>query len=145
MRMYARTLTLPSQDDGKISPKKVHFSEIDQVKLMSQESLASMATSEASEAVVCPSLPAFSPNPSVARIVTNKMVAAQEELTRALADTAVPSIVSLADCQPRQTIGLVRLDCCGPGLTPTVVSEPPDAAGDCSQAATTEGLPESSA
>ena len=70
---------------------------------------------------------------------------AVEELTRALGDTAVPSIVSLADCQPRQTIGLVRLDCCGPGLTPTVVSEPPDAAGDCSQAATTEGLPESSA
>ena len=35
-----------SDDDGKISPKKVHFSEIDQVKLMSQESLASMAASE---------------------------------------------------------------------------------------------------
>ena len=29
-------------EDGKVSPKKVHFSEIDQVKLMSQESLSSM-------------------------------------------------------------------------------------------------------
>jgi len=33
-------------DDGKVSPKKVHFSEIDQVKLMSQDSVASMVASE---------------------------------------------------------------------------------------------------
>ena len=26
----------PSPQDGKVSPKKVHFSEIDQIKLMSQ-------------------------------------------------------------------------------------------------------------
>ena len=31
-------------EDGKISPRKVHFCEIDQVKLMSQDSLTSMAT-----------------------------------------------------------------------------------------------------
>merc|ERR1711915_512171 len=41
-----------SDDDGKISPKKVHFSEIDQVKLMSQESLASMAASEGYEPTI---------------------------------------------------------------------------------------------
>ena len=31
-------------EDGKTSPKKVHFCEIDQVKLMSQDSIASIAT-----------------------------------------------------------------------------------------------------
>ena len=41
-------------EDGKVSPKKVHFSEIDQVKLMSQDSLISFAPSEGSDV---PSLP----------------------------------------------------------------------------------------
>ena len=41
-------------DDGKVSPKKVHFSEIDQIKLMSQDSLASMAASEVSDKMVPP-------------------------------------------------------------------------------------------
>ena len=41
-------------EDGKVSSKKVHFSEIDQVKLMSQDSLISFAPSEGSDV---PSLP----------------------------------------------------------------------------------------
>ena len=72
-------------DDGKISPKKVHFSEIDQVtflykssasnlnskvKLMSQESLASMAASEGSETTICTSLPPSIQCPALARLVT---------------------------------------------------------------------------
>ena len=36
-------------EDGKASPRKVHFSEIDQIKLMSQDSIASMANSECSD------------------------------------------------------------------------------------------------
>jgi hypothetical protein len=78
-------------DDGKVSPKKVHFSEIDQVKLMSQDSLASMATSEGSEATVlpvtmCKTIMSSTPTPAVARIVTNKMASKQEEVERALGD-----------------------------------------------------------
>ena len=41
-------------EDGKVSPRKVHFSEYDQVKLMSQDSLASMATSEGSDVTILP-------------------------------------------------------------------------------------------
>jgi hypothetical protein len=41
-------------EDGKVSPRKVHFSEYDQVKLMSQDSLASMATSEGSDVTIIP-------------------------------------------------------------------------------------------
>ena len=51
-------------EDGKISPRKVHFCEIDQVKLMSQDSLASMATLS------------FPP----ARVVTKVMEAKQDDL-----------------------------------------------------------------
>ena len=39
-------------EDGNVSPRKVHFSEYDQVKLMSQDSLASMATSEGSDVTI---------------------------------------------------------------------------------------------
>jgi len=63
-------------DDGKTSPKKVHFSEIDQVKLMSQESLASMANSEGSDATMpvtmCTTSITTTATPSRARIVQNK-------------------------------------------------------------------------
>lgn len=63
-------------EDGKSSPKKVHFSEIDQVKLMSQESLASMANSEGSEATMpvtmCTTSITTTATPSRARIVHNK-------------------------------------------------------------------------
>ena len=38
-------------EDGNASPKKVHFSEIDQIKLMSQDSLASMAATELGDTV----------------------------------------------------------------------------------------------
>ena len=38
--------------DGHESPRKVHFSDIDQVKLMSHDSLSSLAASEDSEATV---------------------------------------------------------------------------------------------
>ena len=51
-------------EDGKTSPKKVHFCEIDQVKLMSQDSIASMATLS------------FPP----VRVVTNVMEAKQERV-----------------------------------------------------------------
>ena len=57
-------------DDGNVSPKKVHFSEIDQIKLMSQESLASMAASECSEVLpvtLCKTIMTTTPVPSVAR------------------------------------------------------------------------------
>jgi hypothetical protein len=65
-------------DDGKISPKKVHFSEIDQVKLMSQDSLSSIATSEGPEVTVlpvtmCKTIMSSTPTLAVARIVSNKM------------------------------------------------------------------------
>ena len=73
-------------EDGKISPKKVHFSEIDQVKLMSQESLASMAASEGNEPTILNSLPSSIQCPSVAKVVNNQMLAKQEELQRALGD-----------------------------------------------------------
>jgi len=78
-------------EDGKVSPKKVHFSEIDQVKLMSQESLASMATSECSEAsslpvTLCKTIMSSTPTLAVARIVTNKMASKQDEHERALGD-----------------------------------------------------------
>ena len=73
-------------EDGKISPKKVHFSEIDQVKLMSQESLASMAASEGNEPTILNSLPSSIQCPSVANVVNNQMLAKQEELQRALGD-----------------------------------------------------------
>ena len=78
-------------DDGKISPKKVHFSEIDQVKLMSQDSLASLATSDGSEFAVapvtmCKTIMSSTPMSSVAKIVTNIMASKQEELEKALGD-----------------------------------------------------------
>ena len=94
-------------DDGKISPKKVHFSEIDQVtflsksstfnliskvKLMSQESLASMAASEGSETTICTSLPPSIQCPALARLVTNNMMASKQvELERALGNDKVAS------------------------------------------------------
>ena len=63
-------------EDGKVSPKKVHFSEIDQVKLMSQDSLISFAPSEGPEVPIlpitlCKTVMSTTPIPSVARIVTN--------------------------------------------------------------------------
>jgi len=77
-----------SDDDGKISPKKVHFSEIDQVKLMSQESLASMAASEGYEPTILNSLPTSIQCPSVAKIVNNKMLSEkQEELEKAMGNS----------------------------------------------------------
>ena len=65
---------------------KVHFSEIDQVKLMSQESLASMAASEGYEPTILNSLPTSIQCPSVAKVVNNKMLAKQEELEKAMGD-----------------------------------------------------------
>merc|ERR1719229_984419 len=88
-------------EDGKVSPKKVHFSEIDQVKLMSQDSLSSMLSSEtgseAGPGLVTNSVPATLVQPTyllaspglaredVAR-VSSLMADRQEELTRALQD-----------------------------------------------------------
>jgi len=83
-------------EDGKVSPKKVHFSEIDQVKLMSQDSIASMLSSEtgseAGPGLVTNSVPAalvqptyLLASPDVAR-VSSLMADRQEELTRALQD-----------------------------------------------------------
>ena len=77
-------------EDGKISPKKVHFSEIDQVKLMSQDSLASMATSEGSDKMVlpitmCTTIMSTTPTPAVAKVVAI-MASKQEELETALGD-----------------------------------------------------------
>merc|ERR1711915_515743 len=43
-----------SLSDGHESPRKVHFSDIDQVKLMSHDSLSSLAASEDSQATVVP-------------------------------------------------------------------------------------------
>jgi len=90
-----------SDDDGKISPKKVHFSEIDQVKLMSQESLASMAASEGYEPTILNSLPTSIQCPSVAKIVNNKMLSEkQEELEKAMGNS---------NFKPHQTYGLVEI------------------------------------
>jgi len=83
-------------EDGKVSPKKVHFSEIDQVKLMSQDSIASMLSSEtgseAGPGLVTNSVPAalvqptyLLASPGVSR-VSSLMADRQEELTRALQD-----------------------------------------------------------
>ena len=57
-------------EGGDVSPKKVHFSEIDQIKLMSQESLASMAASESGEILpvtLCKTVMTTTPSPSVPR------------------------------------------------------------------------------
>ena len=57
-------------DEGNFSPKKVHFSEIDQIKLMSQESLASMAASECPEmfpVTLCKTIMTTTQVPSVVR------------------------------------------------------------------------------
>ena len=57
-------------EGGDVSPKKVHFSEIDQIKLMSQESLASMAASESAEIMpvtLCKTIMTTTPSPSVPR------------------------------------------------------------------------------
>ena len=62
-------------EDGKVSPKKVHFSEIDQVKLMSQESLSSMVASELNEnplpVTLCTAVIKTTPVPSLVKIVQN--------------------------------------------------------------------------
>ena len=88
-------------EDGKVSPKKVHFSEIDQVKLMSQDSLASMATSEGSDMLVppvrmCKTIMSSTPTPEVARIVNNIRTDRQEELEISLSKN------NSEDCEPVQ-------------------------------------------
>ena len=72
-------------EDGKVSPKKVNFSEIDQVKLMSQDSLISFAPSEGSDVpilpiTICKTVMSTTPIPSVARIVTDKLPSGQGDL-----------------------------------------------------------------
>ena len=73
-------------EDGKVSPKKVHFSEIDQVKLMSQESLASMAASELNDnplpVTLCTAVMKTTALPSVVKIVNSR----HGELEKALGD-----------------------------------------------------------
>jgi len=75
-------------EDGKVSPKKVHFSEIDQVKLMSQESLASMAASELNDnpllppVTLCTAVMKTTAVPSVVKIVNSR----HGELEKALGD-----------------------------------------------------------
>ena len=76
-------------DDGKVSPKKVHFSEIDQVKLMSQDSLISFAPSEGSDVpilpiTICKTVMSTTPIPSVARIVTNILPSGKGDLQQSL-------------------------------------------------------------
>ena len=59
-------------NEGNISPKKVHFSEIDQIKLMSQDSLSSMAASENQDFLpvqLCTTVLTSTPVPSVVRLV----------------------------------------------------------------------------
>ncbi len=75
-------------EDGKVSPKKVHFSEIDQVKLMSQESLSSMAASELNEnsqlpVTLCTAVIKTTAVPSVVKIVNSR---GHAELEKALGD-----------------------------------------------------------
>ena len=41
-------------EDGMLSPRKVHFSEIDEIKLMSQDSLVSRSTSDGSDIFIIP-------------------------------------------------------------------------------------------
>ena len=98
-----------NSDDGNVSPKKVHFSEIDQVKLMSQESLASMATSEGSDAnapsvTMCTTSMTTTAVPSMARIVNNRLSASQEEykksLERSLGDIRAKTEESLFVSKP---------------------------------------------
>ena len=76
-------------EDGKVSPKKVHFSEIDQVKMLSQDSLISFAPSEGSDVpilpiTICKTVMSTTPIPSVARIVTNILASGQEDLQQSL-------------------------------------------------------------
>ena len=60
-------------EDGKVSPEEVHFSEIGQVKLMSQDSLICFASSEGSDIPILPiTVMSTTRIPSVARIVMNK-------------------------------------------------------------------------
>ena len=73
-----------SDDDSKMSPKKVHFSDIDQVKLMSQDSLASLATSDGPDVMnfpitLCKTVMTSTPSLLVPRIVTNKTVSIKQE------------------------------------------------------------------
>ena len=84
-------------EDGKVSPKKVHFSEIDQVKLMSQDSLISFAPSEGSDVpslpiTLCKTVMSTTPIPSVARIVTNILPSGQGDLPAELATKIVQSM-----------------------------------------------------
>ena len=84
-------------EDGKVSPKKVHFSEIDQVKLMSQDSLISFAPSEGSDVpslpiTLCKTVMSTTPIPSVARIVTNILPSGQGDLPAELATQIVQSM-----------------------------------------------------
>jgi len=41
-------------EDGMLSPRKVHFSEIDEIKMMSQDSLVSRSTSDGSDIFIIP-------------------------------------------------------------------------------------------
>ena len=84
-------------EDGKVSPKRVHFSEIDQVKLMSQDSLISFAPSEGPEGPIlpitlCKTVMSTTPIPSVARIVTNILPSGQGDLPAELATKIVQSM-----------------------------------------------------
>merc|ERR1711915_889870 len=60
-------------DDGKISPKKVHFSEI-----------------AVAPVTMCKTIMSSTPMSSVAKIVTNIMASKQEELEKALGDDSLP-------------------------------------------------------
>jgi len=69
-------------DEGNVSPKKVHFSEIDQIKLMSQESLASMAASECPEmfpVTLCKTIMTTTQVPSVVRLVASSPAALRQQ------------------------------------------------------------------
>lgn len=87
-------------EDGKASPKKVHFSEIDQVKLMSQESLASMAASELNEnplpVTLCTAVMKTTAVPSVVKIVNSRHGG---ELEKVLGD-----MTSRTAAQAQQTV-----------------------------------------
>ena len=62
--------------DGNVSPRKVHFSDIDQVKLLSQDS--SPAASDVSDTTalpitMCKTFLSLTPSPSMPTIITTKI------------------------------------------------------------------------
>jgi len=84
-------------DDGKISPKKVHFSEIDQVKLMSQESIASMVSSDSGDPAAAHTITMTSPigaslpqRPGLGNVTTAGHVTTLGHVTSLLQATSLP-------------------------------------------------------